>query len=77
MANKYDDEAKVARVQDDGTSPPPPAYTDASVQEDKAFVYADDQKLGYTATVFVILNKMIGTGSMYAHPLHHPLANSC
>jgi hypothetical protein len=35
------------------------------VQEDQAYVYEDDQKLGYTATVFVILNKMIGTGSMY------------
>jgi hypothetical protein len=39
------------------------AIQNVSVQADQAFVYDDSQKLGYTATVFVILNKMIGTGS--------------
>lgn len=63
MSTKYDDETKVARATStDG--PAPPNYDDASVQEDNAYVYDDSQKLGYTATVFVILNKMIGTGSM-------------
>jgi hypothetical protein len=60
-----DDDAKVARYTNDETSPPPPVYEDGSVQEDNAYVYDDSQKLGYTATVFVILNKMIGTGSTY------------
>jgi hypothetical protein len=65
MATKFDDEAKVARHTSDESSPPPPTYGAGSVQEDNAYVYDDSQKLGYTATVFVILNKMIGTGSMY------------
>jgi hypothetical protein len=65
MSTKYDDETKVARATStDGAAPP--NYEDASVQEDKAYVYDDSQKLGYTATVFVILNKMIGTGSMFS-----------
>jgi hypothetical protein len=63
MTAKHDEESKVTRVVD--TESPPPNYEGASVQEDQAYVYEDDQKLGYTATVFVILNKMIGTGSMY------------
>lgn len=65
MAAIPDDDAKVARYTNDETSPPPPVYEDGSVQEDNAYVYDDSQKLGYTATVFVILNKMIGTGSTY------------
>jgi hypothetical protein len=63
MTAKHDEESKVARAVD--TESPPPNYEGVSVQEDQAYVYEDDQKLGYTATVFVILNKMIGTGSMY------------
>jgi hypothetical protein len=63
MSAKHDEETKVARAVD--TESPPPTYGGASVQDDQAYVYKDDQKLGYTATVFVILNKMIGTGSMY------------
>ena len=66
MASKFDEgDSKVARGTGHETSPPPPGYTDdqVSVQTDQAFVYDDSQKLGYTATVFVILNKMIGTGS--------------
>jgi amino acid transporter len=62
MATKFDEEdRKVVRE----TESSPPGYADdhASVQTDQAFVYDDSQKLGYTATVFVILNKMIGTGS--------------
>jgi hypothetical protein len=64
MRAKYDEETKVARAVDAETSPPP-IYDNASVQDDQAYVYDDSQKLGYTATVFVILNKMIGTGSVY------------
>jgi hypothetical protein len=42
----------------------PPTYGDhESVQTDQVYAYDDSQKLGYTGTVFVILNKMIGTGS--------------
>jgi hypothetical protein len=63
MSAKRDEESKVARAVDTESSPP--NYEGASVQEDQAYVYEEDQKLGYTATVFVILNKMIGTGSMY------------
>ena len=66
MATAFDEQdRKAARETGHETSPPPPGYTDdhASVQTDQAFVYDDSQKLGYTATVFVILNKMIGTGS--------------
>jgi hypothetical protein len=66
MTTKFDDQdRKGARQTDHEASPPPPGYTDdhVSVQTDQAFVYDDSQKLGYTATVFVILNKMIGTGS--------------
>jgi hypothetical protein len=62
MGGKHEEDAAVARPID-ADSPSPPTYEDASVQEDQAYVYNDDQKLGYTATVFVILNKMIGTGS--------------
>jgi hypothetical protein len=65
MATKFDDEAKIARHTDQETSPPPPVYEEGSVKEDNAYVYDDSQKLGYTATIFVILNKMIGTGSTY------------
>jgi hypothetical protein len=65
MGGKHEEEDKVARPVDAEVSPSPPNYEDASVQEDQAYVYNDDQKLGYTATVFVILNKMIGTGSVY------------
>ena len=69
MATKLDDQdLKVARETGHEASPPPPGYTDdhVSVQTDQAFVYDESQKLGYTATVFVILNKMIGTGSKQA-----------
>lgn len=68
MATNYtDDEAKVPKAVNDETTPSPPSYTDGTIQEDSTYVYADEQKLGYTATVFVILNKMIGTGSKYIH----------
>ena len=33
-----------------------------SIQEDISFHYDDSQKIGVTGAVFLILNKMIGTG---------------
>lgn len=68
MSAKYDEETKVARAVDKEESPPayPPTQGDGSVQADQVYIYDDGQKLGYTATVFVILNKMIGTGSTYS-----------
>ena len=66
MAAKLDErDGKVPRKNNLETSPDPPGYIDdhVSVQTDQAFAYDDSQKLGYTGTVFVILNKMIGTGS--------------
>lgn len=71
MVAKLDDGGgKVARETNLETSPDLPGYTDdhVSVQTDQAFVYDDSQKLGYTGTVFVILNKMIGTGSRSQMP---------
>jgi hypothetical protein len=68
MSAKHDEETKVAVAtgSEEGLPPyPPQSHQDASVQEDQAYVYDDSQKLGYTATVFIILNKMIGTGSTY------------
>jgi hypothetical protein len=64
MSAKHDEETKVARAVD-SEDPIPPIYDNTSVQDDQAYIYDDKQKLGYTATVFVILNKMIGTGSRY------------
>lgn len=69
MSAKQDEETKVARAVDtvDVSGNSPPAYDGTSVQEDQAYVYTEDQKLGYTGTVFVILNKMIGTGSEWIY----------
>lgn len=69
MATKSgEDNCKVEGETGHETSPPPPGYAgeNMSIQADQAYVYDDSQKLGYTGTVFVILNKMIGTGSMFA-----------
>jgi hypothetical protein len=72
MSAKHDEETKVARTADaeDVSGNAPPAYDGTSVQEDQAYVYTEDQKLGYTGTVFVILNKMIGTGSKWTSFSH-------
>ena len=37
--------------------------------EEQKYAFSDKRKLGVTGAVFLILNKMIGTGSMY-HPDH-------
>ncbi|KAF2029470.1 high-affinity methionine permease-like protein [Setomelanomma holmii] len=57
MSTKYNEETKVARAASTDASPPP-NYEDTRVQEDNAYVYDESQKLGYTATVFVILNNV-------------------
>ena len=62
MGDKYEEPQVFKATDSDGS---PPGYDNASVQDDQAYVYKDDQKLGYTATVFIILNKMIGTGSLF------------
>lgn len=36
----------------------------SSVITAEEFAYSDDRKIGVTGAVFLILNKMIGTGSM-------------
>lgn len=39
--------------------------TDSAV-DGQTFAYSEDRKIGVTGAVFLILNKMIGTGSEYA-----------
>lgn len=68
MAAKHDDDDRKVAPRTNVETSPPPGYDNTSVQEDNAYVYDDSQKLGYTATVFVILNKMIGTGSRCIFP---------
>lgn len=65
MATKLDpDIDKTARAEGDEGPPTPPDYGNAVVQEDSTYAYDDSRKLGITGSVFLILNKMIGTGSM-------------
>jgi hypothetical protein len=47
----------------DGLGSPSLVYENGTVQEDKTYAYDDSRKLGVTGAVFLILNKMIGTGS--------------
>lgn len=42
-----------------------------SVIDAQEFSYTEDRKIGVTGAVFLILNKMIGTGSK--SQLHHPV----
>lgn len=37
---------------------------DGSSVEKQTYAYSEDRKIGITGAVFLILNKMIGTGSM-------------
>ncbi|KAF2834297.1 high-affinity methionine permease-like protein [Patellaria atrata CBS 101060] len=47
----------------DSGEEPVPAYTDGeSVKDEQLFQYSDSRKLGVTSAVFLIINKMIGTG---------------
>ena len=48
---------------DNDTAPPP--HAPSQVGEDHTYSYTDSRKLGVTGSVFLILNKMIGTGSKF------------
>ena len=66
MASKLDKDpgATIQRAQDDNGGLAPPDYPDnADVQVENTYAYDDSRKLGVTGAVFLILNKMIGTGS--------------
>jgi hypothetical protein len=65
MVLENDTDAKKHHVVDgqDRTVSPSPVYENGTVQEDKTYTYDDSRKLGVTGAVFLILNKMIGTGS--------------
>ncbi|KAK7732413.1 hypothetical protein SLS63_005091 [Diaporthe eres] len=41
----------------------PPDYASGQVQDEQAFKFSESRKIGVTGAVFLILNKMIGTGS--------------
>jgi hypothetical protein len=45
------------RIEDD------PSTDNDSVVDAQKYAYSDDRKIGITGAVFLILNKMIGTGS--------------
>ncbi|KAF2010625.1 amino acid transporter [Aaosphaeria arxii CBS 175.79] len=65
MADKKDYEAGGEVVQpknDFNDTTPPPDFDQGVVQQDNTYAYSDDRKLGVTGAVFLILNKMIGTG---------------
>lgn len=47
-----------------------------SIQAEEVFVYDDSRKLGITSSIFLILNKMIGTGSKSAYSLK-PCYSGC
>ncbi|KAK2606836.1 hypothetical protein N8I77_005561 [Diaporthe amygdali] len=40
----------------------PPDYASGQVQDEQAFKFSESRKIGVTGAVFLILNKMIGTG---------------
>lgn len=67
MATKLDpDIDKVPREVED-VAPAPPYHDADVVQDENTYAYDDSRKLGVTGSVFLILNKMIGTGSTYNH----------
>jgi hypothetical protein len=63
MATIVDPDVKKPHVVDDHDGSPPPVYENAVVQDENTYAYDDSRKLGVTGAVFLILNKMIGTGS--------------
>ncbi|PVH93286.1 high-affinity methionine permease-like protein [Periconia macrospinosa] len=56
--DSYVDES--ARAESDNALPP--NYDNAVAQEENTYAFDDSRKLGVTGSVFLILNKMIGTG---------------
>ena len=63
------DKAASDDVHDKGTTAAAPNYSSGEdvgeVQEENTYAYDDSRKLGITGAVFLILNKMIGTGSEF------------
>ena len=43
-----------------------PDYAGGQVQDEQAFKFSESRKIGVTGAVFLILNKMIGTGSEHS-----------
>lgn len=46
-----------------GEGDAPPSPSGAQIEEEQQFKLAESRKIGVTGAVFLILNKMIGTGS--------------
>jgi hypothetical protein len=67
MATHPDPDIKKTGTQvvDEQGGSTPPQYDEPEIQEENTYAYDDSRKLGVTGAVFLILNKMIGTGSMY------------
>jgi len=42
-------------------------HPDSAVKSQEVYEFSDTRKLGVTSAVFLILNKMIGTGSEYTY----------
>jgi hypothetical protein len=51
----------VKDIEDEETAP---LLGNATIQDEQVFQIAESRKIGVTGAVFLILNKMIGTGSM-------------
>jgi hypothetical protein len=64
MATKDYKVEQTVRPKDDvhDASPSPEHLNDGIVQEEKTYEIQESRKLGVTGAVFLILNKMIGTG---------------
>ncbi|KAF2792199.1 amino acid transporter [Melanomma pulvis-pyrius CBS 109.77] len=63
MATKLDpDVDKTNRHVHDHDDTPPPEFENGVVQDENTYAFSEDRKLGVTGAVFLILNKMIGTG---------------
>jgi hypothetical protein len=64
MAKKegYDVEPTVRPENDVDDQSPPPEYADGVVQDENTYQFDESRKIGITGAVFLILNKMIGTG---------------
>ena len=63
MASKPDpDVDKTARHVHEHDDSPSPEFEHGVVQDENTYAFTEDRKLGVTGAVFLILNKMIGTG---------------
>lgn len=64
MTTKHDyDVNSTARPKsDDPSQSPPPDFANAVVQDENTYQFEESRKIGITGAVFLILNKMIGTG---------------